>query len=123
MARAKVVFLMLLVFGAATLAVSSPAAAKTTPCWKQVLNDWTRDQVINDKYPSRCIDEAIAKVPEDIRAYTDFVDQAEASRQARELYGSSGGSGDTDDPDDSVPGSMSNLPREREPNTDSNSKD
>jgi hypothetical protein len=114
MARATAFVLILLACGASLLALSTPADAKTKPCWKQVLDDWSDNGRIDGKYSSRCIDEAVAKAPEDVRAYTDFEDQAEQARQesSRRLYGTGGGS----DPNDPAPGSESN-PSPREPNT------
>lgn len=99
MTRAKAFFFTLLVCGAGILATASPAlAAKSQPCWKQVINDWSQDGSIDGSYSSRCIDEALAKVPEDIRAYSDFEEQAKAARLAatRSLQ-SSGGSDNGDD--------------------------
>jgi hypothetical protein len=116
MPRPTVLALLLLALGASVLAVTSPADAKTKPCWKQVIDDWSQDARIDGTYPSRCIDEAIAKAPEDVRAYTDFEEQAEAARQesTRDLYGAT--------PSDPQPGSVNNPRiREREPNV--NSKD
>lgn len=119
MTRAKAFFLILLVCGAGILATASPAmAAKSQPCWKQVVNDWSQDGSIDGAYSARCIDEALAKVPEDIRAYSDFEEQAKAARLAasRSLQ-SSGGSdtGDTVDTGDSDDDAAAIKPRE--PNT------
>lgn len=114
MARATAFFLILLACGASLLAVAAPAeAAKPKPCWKQVLDDWSDNGSIDGKYPSRCIDEAIAKAPEDVRAYTDFEELAELARQDRTLYGGGG----TGDPTETVPGSENNPIVEREPDT------
>ena len=119
MTRAKAFFLILLVCGAGILATASPAmAAKSQPCWKQVVNDWSQDGSIDGAYSARCIDEALAKVPEDIRAYSDFEEQAKAARLAasRSLQ-SSGGSdtGGTVDSGDSDDDAATIKPRE--PNT------
>jgi hypothetical protein len=119
MTRANAFFLILLVFGAGILATASPAmAAKSQPCWKQVVNDWSQDGSIDGAYSARCIDEALAKVPEDIRAYSDFEEQARAARLAasRSLQ-SSGGSdtGDSSDSGDSDDDAATIKPRE--PNT------
>jgi hypothetical protein len=114
MVRATAFCFILLACGASLLAAVTPADAKAKPCWEQVLDDWSDNGRIDGKYSSSCIDQAIAKAPEDVRAYTDFEDQAEQARQesSRTLYGSSGGS----DPNDPAPGSESN-PSPREPNT------
>ncbi len=83
MTRAKAFFLILLVCGAGILATASPAlAAKSQPCWKQVINDWSQDGSIDGAYSAKCIEEALDRVPEDIRAYSDFEEQAKAARLA-----------------------------------------
>jgi hypothetical protein len=92
MTRAKAFFIILLVCGAGILATASPALAAKSPCWKQVINDWSQDGSIDGAYSAKCIDEALDKVPEDIRAYSDFEEQAKAARLAatRSLQSSSG---------------------------------
>ena len=95
MTRAKALLFILLVCGAGILATASPAlAANAQPCWKQVINDWSQDGSIDGAYSAKCIEEALDRVPEDIRAYSDFEEQAKAARLAagRALQ-SSGGSG------------------------------
>jgi hypothetical protein len=122
MARAKASFLIVLVCGAGILATASPAtAAKSQPCWKQVINDWSQDGNIDGAYSARCIDEALAKVPEDVRAYSDFEEQAKAARlSAGRSLQSAGGSDDSDDSDEGSgsPGGGTVGPvEEREPDT------
>ena len=100
MTRAKAVFIILLVCGAGILATASPAlAAKSQPCWKQVINDWSQDGSIDGAYSAKCIEEALDRVPEDIRAYSDFEEQAKAARLAagRALQSSGGGSDKADE--------------------------
>jgi hypothetical protein len=98
MARPTALFFMLLACGAGILATASPAFAAKSPCWKQVINDWSQDGSIDGAYSAKCIDEALDKVPEDIRAYSDFEEQAKAARLAatRSLQ-SSGGSNTVDE--------------------------
>jgi hypothetical protein len=123
MTRAKAFLIMLLVCGAGILATASPAlAAKSQPCWKQVINDWSQDGIIDGAYSSHCIDEALDKVPEDIRAYSDFEEQAKAARLAasRSLQSSGGGSdtSGSDTSDVTEPGEDEAAPiKPREPNT------
>ena len=98
MTRAKAIFIILLVCGAGILATASPAlAAKSQPCWKQVINDWSQDGSIDGAYSARCIDDALAKVPEDIRAYSDFEEQAKAARLAASRSLQSTGGSDSSD--------------------------
>ena len=111
MTRAKAFFLILLVFCVGILATASPAlAAKSQPCWKQVINDWSQDGSIDGAYSAKCIEEALDRVPEDIRAYSDFEEQAKAARLAagRALQSSGGGS---DNADESQSGSERTRPR------------
>lgn len=117
MTRAKAFFFILLVCGAGILATASPAlAAKSQPCWKQVINDWSQDGSIDGAYSAKCIDEALDRVPEDIRAYSDFEEQAKAARLAatRSLQ-SSGGSDNADESGESEDDAAPIKPRE--PNT------
>jgi hypothetical protein len=119
MTRAKAFFFILLVSGAGILATASPAmAAKSQPCWKQVVNDWSQDGSIDGAYSAKCIDEALAKVPEDIRAYSDFEEQAKAARLAagRALQ-SSGGSDGSDSADEGESDDDVAVVKPREPNT------
>ena len=101
MTRAKAFFIILLVCSAGILATASPAlAARSQPCWKQVINDWSQDGSIDGAYSAKCIEEALDRVPEDIRAYSDFEEQAKAARLAagRALQSSGGGgSGSADE--------------------------
>ena len=41
-------------------------AAAATPCWKQVLNDWSKGRAIG-VYPLHCYRDAIKNLPEDVR--------------------------------------------------------
>jgi hypothetical protein len=120
MTRAKAFFFILLVCGAGILATASPAlAAKSQPCWKQVINDWSQDGSIDGAYSAKCIEEALDRVPEDIRAYSDFEEQAKAARLAagRALQSSGGGSSDTSDEGESASEDEAAPIKPREPNT------
>ena len=81
---------LLLVLGAA-----SQAAAATTPCWKQVINDWY-DGRIDKVYPAHCYSEAIAHLPEDVETYSSARDEINRAlyaslRHDRDGYGDLGG--------------------------------
>jgi hypothetical protein len=112
MARATAFVLILLACGASVLAGTATAEA-AKPCWKQVLDDWSQDSDIDGTYPARCVNEALKKVPEDVLAYTDFVDQAESARLVppRQLQGND------PSPGNGGPSSETQPPRKREPNT------
>jgi hypothetical protein len=118
MTRPKAFLIMLLVCGAGILAIASPAlAAKSQPCWKQVINDWSQDGIIDGAYSSRCIDEALDKVPEDIRAYSDFEEQAKAARLAAGRALQSSGGADASDSADEESDDDAAVVKPREPNT------
>jgi hypothetical protein len=59
---------------------SAPAAAGT-PCWKQVLNDWSNGRAIGH-YPLHCYRDAIRNLPEDLRDYSSAADDIRAALQA-----------------------------------------
>ena len=119
MTRAKAFFLILLVFCVGILATASPALAAKAPCWKQVINDWSQDGSIDGAYSAKCIEEALDRVPEDIRAYSDFEEQAKAARLAagRALQSSGGGGSDTADESQSGSEDEAAPIKPREPET------
>jgi hypothetical protein len=95
---AAVVFVLLL-FGVTFVAVTATStdgqAAKRKPCWEQLVDDWTQDQRVDGRYSAACINEALKNVPEDVRAYSSFEDEARAARieGTRSLQGSGGDTG------------------------------
>jgi hypothetical protein len=118
MTRAKAFFIILLVCGAGILATASPAlAAKSQPCWKQVINDWSQDGSIDGAYSAKCIEEALDRVPEDIRAYSDFEEQAKAARLAATRSLESAGGSDTPDEGESASEDEAAPIKPREPDT------
>jgi hypothetical protein len=65
------------------LAVFVPArATAATPCWKKVLNDWSKGRAIGI-YPLHCYRDAIKNLPEDVRDYSNAADQINAALQAQ----------------------------------------
>ena len=69
------------VLGAFALAVVAPPASAQAPCWKQVIDDWVDDGVIQGVYPLHCYNDAIKHVPNDLQQYTGIVDDILAARQ------------------------------------------
>ncbi len=67
--------------GLLLLALPGTAAAKT-PCWKQVLNDWSNGRAIG-VYPLHCYRDAIRNLPEDLRDYSGAADDIQAALQAQ----------------------------------------
>lgn len=59
---------------AVPLAVGTPAAAASTPCWKQLLNDYFPDGRIDKTYQLSCYNQAIAHLHEDTAVYGSAVD-------------------------------------------------
>lgn len=75
---------LLLAFAAAgllMLGLPGTAAAKT-PCWKQVLNDWSNGRTIG-VYPLHCYRDAIRNLPEDLRDYSAAAEDIQAALQAQ----------------------------------------
>jgi hypothetical protein len=65
------------------LALFLPArAAAATPCWKKVLNDWSKGRAIG-VYPLHCYRDAIKNLPEDLRDYSNAADDINAALQAQ----------------------------------------
>ena len=80
--------------------MGGPAAA-AEPCWRAVLDDWTKDSGLDKRYSIGCYDAALENLPNDIADYTDAYDQIANARQDalqgdRTLQGPSGGGGDDD---------------------------
>jgi hypothetical protein len=103
-ARAAAVFLAVLALGGAVVVATAmvgdgEAAKAKKPCWERMVDDWTQDQRVDGRYSAACINEALRKVPEDVRAYSSFEDEARAARieGSRTLYGSGGGGNDSGD--------------------------
>lgn len=67
-------FLLLLALLAASLAVASAASAAGVRCEEKVLQDWSDNGRVDGLYPLRCYQEALAKMPTDLRDYTNASD-------------------------------------------------
>jgi hypothetical protein len=78
---AVIPLLVAFVAGVLLLALAGTAAAKT-PCWKQVLNDWSNGRPIG-VYPLHCYRDAIRNLPEDLRDYSAAADDIQAALQAQ----------------------------------------
>jgi hypothetical protein len=74
---------LLLAFCAGLFLLGFPGtAAAKTPCWKQVLNDWSNGRAIG-VYPLHCYRDAIRNLPEDLRDYSAAADDIQAALQAQ----------------------------------------
>ena len=97
MLRGLAFLLTLLAVGAGLAVATAPSdAAKKKACWERVLDDWSQDERIDGKYPAACLEEALQRVPADIRAYSNFEEQVRGAQGGRTLQntgGSLGGGG------------------------------
>ncbi|MDQ3777454.1 MAG: hypothetical protein M3310_01095 [Actinomycetota bacterium] len=80
-ATASVVTLLALFAAAVTGPAPAAAAESAAPCWKRLLDDWQRDGRVDGVYPAGCYEEALKRVPEDVRAYSSFPDDVKRARQ------------------------------------------
>jgi hypothetical protein len=72
------------------LAAAASAPAATTPCWKAVIADWSKDNSVNGRYSPLCIRQAMVKAPTDLKIYSSLEDDLQAAlqeRSARRLAG------------------------------------
>jgi len=97
LARATAVcVLVVTALGAAALAFGTAPAAAQTACWRQVINDWVKNDRVPATYPLHCYRQAIAHVPNDLRQYSSIEEDILAARQqaarrnSRFLTGSGG---------------------------------
>jgi hypothetical protein len=72
---------MALVAGLLLAAALAGRASAGTPCWKQVLNDWSNGRPIGH-YRIHCYRDAIRNLPEDLRDYSNAADDIQAAMQA-----------------------------------------
>ncbi len=70
----------------------APAAAAGS-CAEQIIDDWADDATIDGTYPIPCYREAIAALPEDLRAYSSAADDIQRALQARLRAEEDGGGG------------------------------
>ena len=90
--RRLVLAVLVAALGVAGAAPAATAAvAKKKPCYKRVIDDWSRDGVINGHYSARCLRKAIKKTPEDLRDYSSIVDDINAALVASGPRGKNGG--------------------------------
>jgi hypothetical protein len=79
---ALIPLLIALAMGLVLAAALPGTAAAKTPCWKKVLNDWSRGRPIGT-YPLHCYRDAIRHLPEDLRDYSSAADDIAAAMQAQ----------------------------------------
>src|ERR687887_1691985 len=77
---------------AVTFAAGAPAATKPG-CGVAVLKDWA-DGKLDHRYPVRCYQDALNRMPEDMRSYTAAPDDIQRALLARLRQGRTNGAGD-----------------------------
>jgi hypothetical protein len=91
---AAITLLLVAALAGLAMGTSSPAAAKGTPCWERVINDWMNGRSL-EHYSVKCLQQAMKNAPEDLRDYSDINDVISAALQAKLRGG--GGSGTPSD--------------------------
>ena len=72
--------LLALVAGlAAALVTPSSASAAGKPCWERVIDDWLDNGTIDGHYKASCYQQALKRVPEDLRDYSNITDAISAA--------------------------------------------
>ena len=59
----------------AILSLGATTASAAKPCWELVLDDWADNASIDRPFSVTCLQQALDRAPEDIRAYSDIEDQ------------------------------------------------
>jgi hypothetical protein len=77
----RIAGLALLLAAFALLSASQASAAKKTPCWKQVVQDWYDDSTIDRFYERHCYTDALNNVGEDVKVYSSFEEDIKAALQ------------------------------------------
>ena len=65
----------LLFAASAILSLGPSPASAAKPCWELVMDDWADNASIDRPYSVACLQQALDRAPEDIRAYSDIEDQ------------------------------------------------
>jgi hypothetical protein len=74
------VVLPLVAAGVFLFAVAPAGAAD--PCWQQVINDWADNSRVDRRYEIHCYQEALRRLPEDMRAYSTAPDDIARAMRA-----------------------------------------
>ncbi len=79
-ARKRAPHALVLLTALATALSACGSSSAATPCWKQVLNDWTTTQRVKTTYPISCYDQALKNMGPDIKYYSDAPDAIQAAK-------------------------------------------
>src|SRR5919201_3592693 len=74
--------ILLIAVVAWSVAAVAPAPAAAARCGTAILKDWS-DGKINGTYPVRCYQDALDRMPEDMRSYTTAPDDIRRALLAR----------------------------------------
>src|ERR671937_2264822 len=74
--------ILLIAVVAWSVAAVAPAPAAAARCGTAILKDWS-DGKINGTYPVRCYQDALDRMPEDMRSYTTAPDDVRRALLAR----------------------------------------
>jgi hypothetical protein len=85
--------LLIVAVGCAAVVPSVGTAATTSRCGAAVLKDWS-DGKLDRVYPVRCYQDALNRMPEDMRSYTSAPDDIQRALLARLRHGRTNGAGD-----------------------------
>jgi hypothetical protein len=70
-------------FGCAAFLGIAGTAQGRAACWERVISDWSVDNRVTGDYTVSCYRRAIAKLPEDLRAYSSAPDDIRRGLQAQ----------------------------------------
>jgi hypothetical protein len=62
-----------------------PSASATTPCWKAVVTDWSKDNTVDGRYPPVCLRQAMANAPTDLKIYSSLEDDLRSALRTRSV--------------------------------------
>lgn len=66
----------------ALLAIPTAASA-STPCWKDVIADWSKDNAVDGRYSPTCLRQAMVNAPTDLKIYSSLEDDLQSALRAR----------------------------------------
>src|SRR5262245_578569 len=69
---------------------AAPASAATTPCWKTVIADWSKDNSVDGRYPASCIRQAMVNAPADLKIYSSLEEDLQSAMRVRSVRRLSG---------------------------------
>ena len=75
-----------LALGAVLFVLGIPSVAHaSTPCWKTVIADWSKDNRVDGRYPTACIRDAMVRAPTDLQIYSSIEDDLQSALRTRSV--------------------------------------